>query len=228
MKAKKLVENTAHLIIIIVFAGALILLERIFGGSLEGFFFALLPTILLIIFYILLYQRTTTFETSIMELLETHIPDVVYIDDPETIKTEFIKAVNDAEKFIMTTGGKSTIKDYLSAIERNLEEKRIEYWRIISGVKISNVLYEHVAKIIVKNAVFISYTTRELTPTLLLTEKVAFLGLPDPKLDEFRKCLKIPDEKIIEHLATYIRIWYPKGEILSTKEDLERIKRLIK
>jgi hypothetical protein len=228
MKDKKLDEYTVHLIVLIVFNGVLIVLERIFSESIERFFYALLPTLLLILLYILLHRRTTTFETSVMGLLETHIPDVIYVDDPETIQTEFIKAVNDAEKHIMTTGGKSKIEEYLSTIERNLEEKRIEYWRIISGEKISNELYEHVEKIIAKDAVFISYTTRELTPTLLLREKVAFLGLPDPKPDKFRKCLNIPDEKIIEHLATYIRIWYPKGEILSSKEDLERIKTLIK
>ena len=86
---------------------------------------------------------------------------------------------------------------------------------------------QHVAKIIVRDEVYISYTTRELTPTLLLTEKVAFLGLPDPKPDEFKRCLKIPDEKIIEHLGRYIRIWYAKSERLSSKEDLEKLKRLI-
>ena len=220
-------EYTVHLICLIIFTGVLIVLEHIFSESLEGFFYALLPTLLLILFYILLQRRATTFETSVMELLETHIPDVVYIDDPKTIKSEFIKAVNDAEKFIMTTGGKSKIKEYLSAMETNLEEKKIEYYRIISSEKISNVLYEHVAKIIVRDEVYISYTTRELTPTLLLTEKVAFLGLPDPKPDEFKRCLKIPDEKIIEHLGRYIRIWYAKSERLSSKEDLEKLKRLI-
>jgi len=225
MKTKRLDEYTVHLIILIVFTGVLIILERIFSESLEGFFYALLPTLLLVLFYILLHRRTTAFEDSVKELLETHIPNIVYIDDSDTIKVEFIKAVNDAEKYIMTTGGKSRIKEYLSAIESNLEEKEIEYYRIIFGEKISNELYAHLSKIIGREGIYVSYTPQELIPTLLLTEKVAFLGLPDPKPDEFKTCLKIPDEKIIDKLGKYIRIWYAKSETLSNREDLEKIKR---
>lgn len=224
MRNKYLDEHTINLIILIVFAGALFVLEYLFGESLKGFLYALLPTLVLIIFYILIYRRTTKFEDSVKELLETHIPNIVYLDDSETIKVEFIKAVNDAEKYIMTTGGKSRIKEYLCAIERNLEEKEIEYYRIIFGEKISNESYEHLSKIIGIDGTYISYTPQELTPTLLLTEKVAFLGLPDPKPDEFKTCLKIPDEKIIEKLGKYIRIWHAKSETLRNKKELEKIR----
>jgi len=225
MKNKRLDEYTINMILLIIFTGVLIILERIFSISLEGFFYALLPTILLILFYILFHRRTTTFEKSVKKLLETHIPNIVYIDDSEAIKAEFIKAINDTEKYIMTTGGRSRIREYLSVIERNLEEKGIEYYRILSGRKISNELYDHLLKIIERDGVYVSYTTQELTPTLLLTEKVAFIGLPDPIPGEFRTCLKIPDEKIIDKLGKYIRIWYAKSTKLSNKDELEKIER---
>jgi len=228
MKNKRLDEYTVHLIILIVFAGILILLERIFSKSLEGFFYALLPTLLVILFYILFHRRVTTFEDSVKELLETHIPDIVYIDNSDAIKIEFIDAVNGAEKYIMTTGGKSRIKDYLCVIERKLEERDIEYYRIIFGEKMSNELYEHLSRIIGNEGVYVSYTPQELTPTLLLTEKVAFLGLPDPKPEEFKTCLKIPDERIIEKLGKYIRSWYAKSDRLRNKEDLEKNKGRLK
>jgi hypothetical protein len=225
VKARWLDEYTVHLIILIILAGVLILLERIFTKSLEGFFYALLPTLLLVLFYILLHRRSKNLEDYIKELLETHIPDVVYIDDPEVIKTEFINAVNKAEKYIMTTGGKSRIKEYLSAIEKNLEGKGIEYYRIVFGLKISTELYEHLSKIVGNQTVYISYNSQEFAPTLLLTEKVVFLGLPEPKPDEFKTCLKIPDEKIIYKLGKYIRIWHEKSEKVSSKEDLKKVQR---
>ncbi len=224
MKEKRLDEYTVHLIILIIFTGVLILLERIFSESLEGFFYALLPTLLVILFYILFHRRVVTFENSVMELLETHIPDIVYIDDPDAIKSEFIDAINKAEKYIMTTGGKSRIKEYLLAIEKKLEEGDIEYYRILFGEKITNELYEHLSRIIGNEGVYVSYTLRELAPTLLLTEKVAFIGLPEPKPEEFKACLKIPDERIIEKLGRYIRNWYGKSERLRNKEDLRKIK----
>jgi len=224
MKNKRLDEHSSNLIILIVFASALFILDKIFGESLKEFFYALLPTLVLIIFYILIHRRTTVFEDSVKELLETHIPDIVYLDNSDTIKAEFLEAVNGAEKYIITTGGKSRIKEYLSAIEKNLEENEIEYYRIISGEKISNELYEHLSKIIGREGVYVSYTLHHL-PTLLLTEKICFMGFPDPKPDEFRVCLKIPHEKIIEKLGRYTRIWHSQSETLKNKEGLEKIKR---
>jgi len=222
---KKLDEYTINLIFLVIFTGVLIALERIFGESLQRFFYALLPTILLILFYILLHRRTVTFEGYIKEILETHIPNIVYLENENTIKTEFVNAINSAEKFIMTTGGRSRIKEYLGAIEESLEKKETEYYRILFGEKISKELYEHLSKIIGKDGVYISHVRRELAPTLLLTEKTAFIGLPEPKPHEFKTCLKIPDEKMIERLGKYVRVWYASSERLLNKEDLEKIKR---
>lgn len=220
---RKLDEYTIHLIILVIFTGALILLEHIFSKSLQSFFYALLPTILLILFYILLVRRTATFEDSIKDILETHIPNIVYIENAETITTEFTNAVNNAEKYIMTTGGRAKIGDYLSAIEENLQKKDIEYYRILFGKKISKELSDHLSKMIGKAGVYISHTHRELSPTLLVTEKVAFIGLPEPEHHAFKTCLKIPEEKIIEKMGRYIRGWYASTERLSNKEDLGKI-----
>jgi len=224
MKDKKLDEYTIHLIVLIIFTGVLILLERIFSESLEGFFYALLPAVLLILFYILIHRRTTSFEKTVKYVLETHIPNISYLNNSDMIKTEFIDAVKSADKYIMTTGGKSKIKEYLTSIEQALEENAIEYYRIIFGEKISNELHEHLSKIIEKDEVYVSFTSRKLGPGLLLTEKVAFIGLPDAKRDEFKTCLKIPDESIIDELAKYVRIWYSKSEKLNNRDDLEKIK----
>ena len=221
---KTLDEYTINLILLVIFTGVLIVLGRIFSDSLQGFFYALLPTILLIVFYILLHRSTVTFEGSIKEILETHIPNIVYIEKEDTIKTEFINAIDSAEKYIMTTGGRSRIKEYLSAIEESLKKKDIEYYRILFGEKISKELYDHLSKIIGKDGVYISHTHKELAPTLLLTEKIAFIGLPEPKPHEFKTCLKIPDDKIIERLGKYIRVWYGSSERLTDKGDLEKIK----
>lgn len=104
-----------------------------------------------------------------------------------------------------------------------MEKKEIEYYRVLFGEKISKELHEHLSKIIGKEGVYLFHTKREVTPTLLLTEKTAFVGLPEPKQHEFKTCLKIPDEKIIEKLGKYVRGWYASSERLTKKEDLEKI-----
>ena len=220
---KKLDDHTIHLIGLVIFTGLIILLEHIFSDSLQSFFYALLPTILLILFYILLNRRTATFEDTVKDILETHIPDTVYIDNAEAIKMEFTEAVKNAKKYIMATGGRSSIKEYLAGIEESIEKKDIEYYRILFGKKISQELQDHLSKLIGKHGVYVAHTSRELSPTLLVTEKIAFIGLPEPEHHEFKTCLKIPDEKIIEKMGKYVRGWYAKIERLSTEEDLNNI-----
>ncbi len=198
----------------------MLLLEKIFNLSVEA---ALLPTILLVVFYILLYRRMRSFESSVRSTLETHIPENVFLPTPAKIESEFVRAVSDADKFVMTTGGKSHISGYLEAIEKTIETKQVEYYRVVDR-RVSKEMREHLSRVVGKHGVYVSFSERDLGPSLLLTETVAFIGLPDPAPGELKACLKIPDEKIIENLAKLIRIWYGESEKrLMSKSDIDMI-----
>jgi hypothetical protein len=221
--SKRLDERTIHLVVLIIFAGALIALERVFTQSLEGFLFALLPTLLLVVFYLMLSQRTTDFEQFVKEALESHIPDVAFIRTSESIESEFVDAVRSADKFIMTTGGKSRIKEYLAAIETYVEEKGLEYYRVLFGGSISEELYKHVTRIVGKDGVYISYVGKDLGPTLLVTDKVALVGLPHPRPDEFSMCMRIPSQDVVHQLEKYVRVWHETGAKIRGEEDMAKL-----
>ena len=220
---KKPDEYSIHLIVLVVFAGALILLDHILGKSLEAFLYALLPAVLLLLLYKLINRRTATFESTVKELLEAHIPNIVFIQGVDAIMEEFTKAINDAERYIMATGGRAKMEEYLRAIEDRITKNDLEYYRILFGKKIPKELMEHLLRLVGKQGVYLSHTQREMSPTLLVTEKVAFIGLPEPQHGSFQTCLKIPDEKVIEKMGRYIRNWYASTDRVSTTTDIEKI-----
>jgi hypothetical protein len=82
-------------------------------------------------------------------------------------------------------------------------------------------VYEHLLKIIGRNGIYISFTSEIIIPSLLLTEKVAFICLPEPDPSKLKTCLKITNKEIIDALQKYVRIWTDKGEKLSNNDDLE-------
>jgi hypothetical protein len=155
---KKPDEYVIHVIVLIIFASALILLDHILGKSHETFLYALLPAVLLLLLYSLINHRTSTFESTVKELLEAHIPNIVFIQGVETIMDEFIKAVNEAEKYVMTTGGRAKKQEYLKAIEDGITKKDLEYYRILFGKKISGDLKEHLLRLVNKQGVYLSHT----------------------------------------------------------------------
>lgn len=219
----KLDNNLINLILVVIFSTALVIVNCVLGESLNNLLYNSIPVVLLVILYLLLQKKMNKFENSVREILESRIPNISYIEDGNAITTEFINAINSAEKYIMTTGGKTRNINYLSVIKENINNKDIEYYRILFGEDISQELYNHLIDIIEKDSVYVSYTPRELASFLLLTENVAFIGLPDADPKEFRRCLKIPNINIIERLAKYIRSWYKASEKVDTKKDLERL-----
>jgi len=220
---KKPDEYLIHLIILVIFAGALILLDHIFGKSLETFLYAVLPAVLLLLLYTLINRRAATLESTVKGLLEAHIPNIVFIQGLDAIMEEFTRAVNEADRYVMTTGGRAKMQEYLKAIEDRIAKKDVEYYRILFGKKISKELKEHLLGLVGKQGVYFSHTETELSPTLLVTEKVAFIGLPEPQHGSFQTCLKIPEEKVIEKMGRYIRNWYASTDRVSTTTDIERI-----
>ena len=203
-----------------VITAVLVVLEYILKEAFNKDLYSLFPIILLILFYIFINNRISKLE----DLLKIHVSDIVYIEGSEAVDLEFIKAIKEAQEIIMTTGGKSRSDRYLSAIENRLLEKgNIEYYRIISTKRITSLVYEHLSKTIERNGVYVSFAQEIMIPSLLLTENVAFICLPEPEPSKLRTCMKITDKEIIDTFEKYVRIWNGKGEKLTNNDDLKGI-----
>jgi hypothetical protein len=199
---------------------ALVILEYILKEELNKNIYILIPIIFLFLFYKIIDHRITRLE----ELLKIHASEIIYIEGTKTVDFEFLRAIEEAQRIIMTTGGKSRNAEYLAAIEKRLiENENIEYWRLILTKKITSIVYEHLSKIIGRNGIYISFTSEIIIPSLLLTEEVAFICLPEPDPSKLKTCLKITNKEIIDTIEKYVRIWNGKGEKLSNNDDLKRI-----
>jgi len=107
------IKSIIELISVVAISAAMIMLEYILKDSFKSYLDVLFPIILLIIFYIFVSRRIARLEVY----LERQGTSITYIEDSQMLNREFMKAVDEAQKRIVTTGGKSTNVDYLSAIE---------------------------------------------------------------------------------------------------------------
>jgi hypothetical protein len=183
--------------------------------------------VLLLLIYFLLSRKINILYENLKYL------KIFYIDNEDILKNEFINAVWNAEEFIMAIGSKSKLTEYLKAIEYAVKNKDIEYWRGLFGKKMYKEMYEHIENIckLNKETIYIFYEPNYETPVyLLLTEKVALIGLPSPNHTTFRTCIKINDDEIIKQLSQYVRTWYNKKSTIkiTDADDLNNLKQSVK
>jgi len=62
-----------------------------------------------------------------------------------------------------------------------------------------------------------------MIPSVLATEKIAFICLPEPDPNRFQACIKISDKEIIDNLEKYARIWNNRGEKIKNIDDIKNV-----
>ena len=215
--------NVASLILVIVSAIVTLFLQAFLEKSLEAFVSVALPIIVLVIFFSLLSLRLLLLEDKIQNVLDSRLPEISYIDDANLLKSEFIKAVEESEEFIMATGGKSALVDYLSKIEERVKKAKISYRRVVTGKTVTQELFDHLSRVINQTNVVIAWNEKEYVPMLLITEKIVIFSLPDPIRGQLETCMKIPNRNIISRVRLYTEEWLMKSTPIRTLKDLEKL-----
>lgn len=228
MKIPKILRdlvNTTSLILLIVSAIAMFLLQFFLEQRFEFLVVVAVPAILLVILFSLMSLRLSMFEETIRNVLESRLPEISFINDAEILKKEFIKAVEESEQFIMATGGKSALADYLSKIEEKVNEENIFYRRVVTGKKMTRELFEHLSRLINRNNVSVAWNMKEYIPMLLITEKVAIFSLPDPMRGRFETCIRIPNKEVVDRVRLYTEEWLMKSRSIT---NLSKLRSLVK
>ena len=216
----------ASLILVVVSAIVTLFLQAFLEKSLEAFVSVALPIIVLVIFFSLITLRLLLFEDKIQSIIDSRLPEISYVDDVNLLKGEFIKAVEESEQFIMATGGKSALVDYLSKIEERVKKAKISYRRVVTGKTVTRELFDHISRVINQTNVVIAWNEKEYVPMLLITEKVLIFSLPDPIRGRFETCMKIPNRNIINRVRLYTEDWIMKSTPIRSLNDLEKLTKI--
>ena len=176
------------------------------GPSIERFAYLFL-LVLMLAFYILVVSERIRAEsnmtrelerhlTQVTEIVEMHLkqtaeimkrllPQAVFIENEEDSRMELIKAVKNADKYILTTGGKSRNPECLHAIEERVLHDGLPYTRVVLGDHIHHELCAHLCTLLGRDRVHFGHLLNEQFGNALVTESILILGIPSPHPDIF-------------------------------------------
>lgn len=145
------------------------------------------------------------------------------IDGVEAITNSMIKAVEEAEKYIFTIGGRSRNDAYLEALKQRVHRGDVRYIRVITGDHIRHPLCKHVRELM--GRVEFGYLREDKYGGLLVTHDTAILGIHSCRVPSLDKGLRIQNENIASDYRLYVL------ELLSNSEctvDIDLIQSLCK
>ena len=174
------------------------------GGTLDKFTFFVMPLILLLVIYFLITGELKKSEQRFKELLRNHLPEERFINDEKKLRAEMVFTIKKADKFIMTTGGRARDNEYLSAIEEKvLNQKDLEYWRVILGDHIHHRLHIHLEKLLKCKNAHIKWHGEERWGNILVTDDQVILLLPNPTPGA-ESALIVPNPQIVQNYKEFV------------------------
>jgi hypothetical protein len=175
--------------------------------------------ILITLFFGIIYRENRFLYKEIIKTIGSRLPGR-FINDPEELKNELVTTVNNAKEFIYCTGGRSKIEEYLGAIEQGVFNKKIEYYRVIMGNKITHELHQHLLKVMDQDKVRVRIIPEERFAFILVTEREVVLPLADPRPGIFQYALKIKSRNFAKKYKEYFLKLYSEecARILYKKE----------
>jgi hypothetical protein len=119
-------------------------------------------------------------ERHLLEALDRRLPPLEYLETREEVHNALTDLAQQAESFIVATGGRATHAPYLEAIEEKLGSGRVSYWRILFDEPVSSDIATHLAHIVSLPNASLARVTNHRYNDVLVTDKGVIFVLPMP------------------------------------------------
>jgi hypothetical protein len=214
-------------IIAFVANASIALIAVLLGRSLDSFIYYIIPTIFVLIFFILVTNQNIKMRKDIYEELNK-IKSISYnyelIMGNHKVNRVLIEAINEAQGFLFTTGGRSRESEYLNAISQKIIKNKIKYYRVILGNHIHEIFYKHLNSLFSSNIsdIFIGYIKDEKYGNMLVTDKKVIFYLPSDS-EGLDSVLRIEDSNLAQKYQLYIMQIYANSEKINSATDLHEL-----
>ena len=137
------------------------------------------------------------------------------IQSEEAITTAMIEAVETAESYLFTVGGRSRNEPYLNAVKQRVMRGDIRYLRIITGDHIRHPLCVHIRELLEQREnIQFGYLKEDKYGGILVTNNKIIQALQSSRVSSLDKGLVLEDERVASDYRLYIL------ELLSSAEPV--------
>jgi hypothetical protein len=124
------------------------------------------------------------------------------IDGVEAITSAMLNAVENAEKYVFTIGGRSRNDPYLNALKQRVHRGDVRYIRIITGDHIRHPLCQHIRDM--QDQIEFGYLPEDKYGGVLVTQETVILALQSSRVPSLDKGLRIQNERIASDYRLYV------------------------
>jgi hypothetical protein len=164
--------------------------------------------------------RIDKIQETLDSIISSYTFGTQYLDDADTVISQLERITRRANESIMALGAKSRAKNYLSAIQEAVLQRRVIHYRLLDGDYIPHELHEHLKEIVHAPNVQIAWTPREKFGNLLVTENESVMAFPAPYLDKFSG-LWLPGQTNSRRYTQYFLEAFSKSLPVRTEKAIE-------
>lgn len=165
-------------------------------------------------------KRLEAIQATLDSIVTSHTLGVQYLENAEAVAAELERIVRQAGDSIMALGAKSTITEYLDAIELSVMHRSIIYYRLLDRTDATHELHEHLKRLVHAPNVQIGWTPREKYGNLTVTEQDCVMVFPAPYKNKFSG-LRLPGQANSRRYTQYFLEAFSKSLPLRTERSIE-------
>jgi len=214
-------RDTLLLIISILIMVAFGAYTAIVGTNPGSLVFSLPLVSILTVFLLFLYLMAKA-EKRLSQSLDRRLPQLEYMETRAEVEIETMKLAEEADEFIVATGGRSRNQEYLKVIERKVRSGDVTYWRLIFNERITHEVCEHLRSILPLPNVMIGQIEDRGYGSMLVVDNGLIIALPVPGHGGLMG-IKIPNSASAQRMFRYLMMIYPKAKNITTVEEIKAL-----
>lgn len=137
-----------------------------------------------------------------LKVLRSEFTGAEVIDGEQALTMAMIEAVEKAEKYIYTIGGRSRNQTYLDALKRRVVVGDVKYVRIVTGDHIRHPLCVHLREL--REKMEVGYLAEDKYGGVLSTHDTVIIALQSSNVSSLDKGLRIRDPSLSVEYRSYI------------------------
>lgn len=143
-----------------------------------------------------------TIKDDPLQVLRSEFTGAEVIDGEQAITMAMIEAVEKADKYIYTIGGRSRDQTYLDALKTRVEVGDLKYVRIVTGDHIRHPLCVHLREL--RGKMEVGYLAEDKYGGVLATHDTVVIALQSSTVSSLDKGLRIRDPSLSVEYRSYI------------------------
>jgi len=179
-----------------------------------------IPLVSILTTFLLFLHLIAKAEKRLTQSLERRLPELVYMESRKEVEVETTKLAEQANEYIIATGGRSRNQEYLKAIEHKVRSGEITYWRLIFDEQLTHEVCEHICSLLSLPNVMIGQIENRGYGNMLVVDTGLIIALPVPGHGGLMG-IKIPNSVSAHRVFRYLMMVFPNAKRVSSPQEVK-------